>query len=218
MTPPIDRVRYYDGEYLRAFDFADEQTYHMEMRRRLNMALHLWGIVEGLDITKDTEAGITQYAIEPGMAIDPYGREILVFAPYVLDETVLTANQETEDGLIAFLKAQERTRLQKESVDAGQKAVKAIQDLWTGGLLTDYTRVAQLETTQVVLEDTLAQAEGEIALGLIQVYKALGGGWQLRCTGCPEPPITPQPRTHAPVEQIPVFPQEVKPGEASRGG
>jgi NodT family efflux transporter outer membrane factor (OMF) lipoprotein len=133
-------------------------------------------------------------------------------------QTVLTANQETEDGLIAFLKAQERTRLQKESVDAGQKAVKAIQDLWTGGLLTDYTRVAQLETTQVVLEDTLAQAEGEIALGLIQVYKALGGGWQLRCTGCPEPPITPQPRTHAPVEQIPVFPQEVKPGEASRGG
>jgi hypothetical protein len=30
----------------------------------------------------------------------------------------------------------------------------------------------------------LAQAQGEIALGLIQVYRALGGGWQLRCTGC----------------------------------
>jgi NodT family efflux transporter outer membrane factor (OMF) lipoprotein len=108
-------------------------------------------------------------------------------------QAVLVANQETEDGLVAFLKAQERTRLQKESVDAGDRAVKAIQDLWEGGLLTDYTRVAQLETTQVVLEDVLAQAEGEIALGLIQVYKALGGGWQIRFTNCGEPPIVPQP-------------------------
>ena len=102
-------------------------------------------------------------------------------------QTVLTANQETEDGLVAFLKAQERMRLQKEGVDAGDRAVKAIQDLWEGGLLTDYTRVAQLEMTQVVLEDTLAQAEGEIALGLIQVYRALGGGWQIRLTDCAEP-------------------------------
>ena len=100
MTPPIDRVRYYDGEYLRAFDFADEQAYHMEMRRRLNMALHLSGIVEGLDISQDTQAGITQYSIEPGMAIDPYGREILVFAPYVLDESVLAANRITASGII----------------------------------------------------------------------------------------------------------------------
>ncbi|OAI49018.1 hypothetical protein AYO44_01035 [Planctomycetaceae bacterium SCGC AG-212-F19] len=107
-------------------------------------------------------------------------------------QTVLNANQETENGLATFLKAQERTRLQKEGADAGEAAVKAIQDLWKGGLLTDYTRVAQLELNQVVLEDTLAQAEGEIALGLIQVYKALGGGWQIRCTGCAETPMMPQ--------------------------
>jgi NodT family efflux transporter outer membrane factor (OMF) lipoprotein len=107
-------------------------------------------------------------------------------------QTVLNASQETENGLVSFLKAQERTRLQKESADAGAASVKAVQDLWKGGLLTDYTRVAQLELNQVVLEDTLAQAEGEIALGLIQVYKGLGGGWQIRNTGCPEPALTPQ--------------------------
>ena len=78
----------------------------------------------------------------------------------IYQQTVLTANQETEDGLVSFLKAQERTRLQREGAEAGDRAVKAIQDLWQGGLLTDYTRVAQLEMTQVVLEDTLAQAEG----------------------------------------------------------
>jgi hypothetical protein len=44
--------------------------------------------------------------------------------------------------------------------------------------------VTQLETTLVQLQDTLALAQGEIGLGLIQVYRALGGGWQIRLTGC----------------------------------
>ena len=33
------------------------------------------------------------------------------------------------------------------------------------------------------LEDTLAQAQGEIGTGLIQVYRALGGGWEIRLSG-----------------------------------
>ncbi len=107
-------------------------------------------------------------------------------------QTVLNAHLETENGLVSFLKAQEQTRVQKESADAGAAAVKAIQDLWKNGLLTEYTRVAQLELNQVVLEDTLAQDEGQIALGLIQVYLGLGGGWQIRLTGCPETAVTPQ--------------------------
>jgi NodT family efflux transporter outer membrane factor (OMF) lipoprotein len=101
-------------------------------------------------------------------------------------QQVLTAHQEVENGLVTFLKAQERARFQKEAADAGAAAVKAIKTLWEGGLLNDYTRVAQLEQNLVSLQDTLAQAQGEIALGLIQVYTALGGGWQIRYTGCEE--------------------------------
>jgi outer membrane protein TolC len=125
-------------------------------------------------------------------------------------QSVLTAQQEVENGLVTFLKAQERTRLQKEGADAGEAAVKAIQDLWTGGLLTDYTRVAQLELNLVVLQDTLAQAQGEIALGLIQVYRALGGGWELRLTGCTDPALTPMAAPPA-YEEIAVQPTEVVP-------
>jgi NodT family efflux transporter outer membrane factor (OMF) lipoprotein len=130
-------------------------------------------------------------------------------------QSVLVANQETEDGLISFLKSQEQVRLQREGAEAGAAAVKAIHDLWKDGLLSDYTRVAQLESTQVVLDDTLAQAEGNIALGLIQVYKALGGGWQIRCAGCAEPPITPQspppPHAEIPALQSPAPPAEKLP-------
>jgi NodT family efflux transporter outer membrane factor (OMF) lipoprotein len=124
-------------------------------------------------------------------------------------QSVLLANQEVEDGLATFLKAQERTQLQKEAADAGNSAVKAIHDLWQGGLLTDYTRVAQLEQNQVSLDDTLAQAQGEIALGLIQVFKALGGGWQIRYTGCDEPDLLPAwatPSASMPVDKAELLP------------
>ena len=38
-----------------------------------------------------------------------------------------------------------------------------------------------LETTQVQQQDQLASAAGNIALNLVNVYRALGGGWEIRC-------------------------------------
>ena len=100
MNPPIERIRYYDGEYLRAFDFTAEQGYHVDMRRRLNMALHLYGIVEGLQLSSPSNAAISQVSISPGMAIDAYGREIFLLAPYTFDDVAdVQANQITRPGI-----------------------------------------------------------------------------------------------------------------------
>jgi hypothetical protein len=43
-----------------------------------------------------------------------------------------------------------------------------------------FNTVFNLATTQVQQQDTLAVAQGNIALNLISVYRALGGGWELR--------------------------------------
>jgi NodT family efflux transporter outer membrane factor (OMF) lipoprotein len=98
-------------------------------------------------------------------------------------QSALTAAQEVENGIVTFLKAQERYQFQKKSVDAGNAALETVRAQWAAGTV-DFTRVAQLLQTQVILDDTLAQAQGEIATGLIQVYRGLGGGWQIRLTGC----------------------------------
>ena len=96
----IDRLLYYDGEFLRAFDFSDEQTYHLEMRRRLNRYLHLYGIVRGLQLNEDIQAGIHNVSILPGLAIDAFGREIYVFVPYTLgDQDVQNARIPAGGGL-----------------------------------------------------------------------------------------------------------------------
>jgi len=97
--------------------------------------------------------------------------------------TVLNAAQDVENGLVTFLQAQQRTRYQAASVKDAQEAVDIALAQYKAGTV-DFTRVTQLETTLVTQQDTLAQAQGEIVTGLIQVYKALGGGWQIRETGC----------------------------------
>lgn len=70
----ITRVRYFDGQYLRPQDFTDEQSYHVAMRRRHNLAGHSWGIMSGLTVTSDGGPP----TVEPGQAVDGYGREIAV--------------------------------------------------------------------------------------------------------------------------------------------
>ncbi len=96
--------------------------------------------------------------------------------------TVLQANSEVEDGLAEFLESQLQAKAMQRSVDAADKAVKLSIVQYRGGLV-DFNRVALLQQNLVQQQDLLAQAQGDIALGLIRTYRALGGGWQVRCTG-----------------------------------
>jgi NodT family efflux transporter outer membrane factor (OMF) lipoprotein len=98
-------------------------------------------------------------------------------------QTVLNADQEVENGLVTFLRAQQRTNSQAASVADTEKAVEIVLAQYKAGT-TDFTRVTQIEQTLVQEQDVLAQARGEIATGLVQVYEALGGGWQIRLNGC----------------------------------
>src|SRR5215470_5683570 len=100
MNDQIERVLYYEREYLRSFDFIAEQNYHLEMRRRLNLALHLWGIVDGLEIKKGpvVQGAPDQFYITAGMAIDAYGREIVLFNPFLLDDDALLDNRISQSG------------------------------------------------------------------------------------------------------------------------
>ncbi len=75
----------------------------------------------------------------------------------------------------------------------------------------DFNRVFNLETTQVQQQDQLAIAAGNIALNLINVYRALGGGWELRlheAHGHPTPPPA-EPSLPAPLVREPTGPWAV---------
>ncbi len=99
--------------------------------------------------------------------------------------TVLKASEEVENGLVAFLRAQKKAYHFNEAVTAEAEAFKEAMSQYTNGLV-DFNRVVLIQERLVERQQSLAESQGEIARGLITVYRALGGGWQLRCEA-PEP-------------------------------
>ncbi len=105
--------------------------------------------------------------------------------------TVLNASREVENGLVTFLRSQQRADSLAASVTAAQRAVDISLAQYRGGIV-DFNRVALLEQNLVQQQDLQAQAQGAIALGLIDVYRALGGGWQIRLAELSTLPQMPQ--------------------------
>ncbi len=93
--------------------------------------------------------------------------------------TVLKAQQEVEDALIAFLKAQERAKFLAESTAAAQRSVELAVLQYREGI-TDFTTVLTAEQALLAQQDNLAVTLGDISRNLVGVYRALGGGWQIR--------------------------------------
>jgi hypothetical protein len=82
------RVHYFDKQFLRVNEFTDEQLYQLAARRRHNVTEHAWGIVSGLDLAQESDGGLV---VRPGVAIDGYGREVLLtdkksLAPQTFDD------------------------------------------------------------------------------------------------------------------------------------
>ena len=106
----------------------------------------------------------------------------------VYQNTVLAAQQEVENGIATFTQSREQAKFLRDSVDAAQRALEIAMLQYTEGT-ADFTTVLTAEQNLLVAQDNLATATGTIALGLIQTYRALGGGWQIRQGGdfVPEP-------------------------------
>lgn len=101
-------------------------------------------------------------------------------------QTVLTAGREVEDALVGFLQAQEQSAHLEDSVLEAERSVELVHMQFQGGV-TDFNRVYNTQTLLVNQQDQLATVRGNIALNLIQVYRALGGGWSAFLDGCGMP-------------------------------
>jgi hypothetical protein len=79
------RNRYFTGRYLTARDFSLEQGYFLSRHRLHNRLLHGWGIVCGLEVGPHEHPNCTNHVVvQPGIAIDCCGREIVLEQPQVV--------------------------------------------------------------------------------------------------------------------------------------
>jgi NodT family efflux transporter outer membrane factor (OMF) lipoprotein len=92
------------------------------------------------------------------------------------EQTVLLALEEVEDAFVAYVQENERRDTLQRSVAAADAAVKLVNTLYRTGL-TDFQNVLDTERSLFQQQDQLAQSEGQVTQNLIQIYRALGGGW-----------------------------------------
>jgi len=104
-----------------------------------------------------------------------------VFEQAVLNyqNTVLTAQQEVEDGLSAFGTSRAALAELETAAEAAARSTKLSILQYKAGEV-DYTTVVTSEQSQLSIEDSVASTRGNVALGLIAIYRALGGGWEIR--------------------------------------
>jgi NodT family efflux transporter outer membrane factor (OMF) lipoprotein len=92
---------------------------------------------------------------------------------------VLKAQQEVEDALIAFLRAQERAEFLGQSTAAAKRSLDLAVLQYREGT-KDFTTVLIAQQALLNEQDNLASTLGNISSSLVGVYRALGGGWEIR--------------------------------------
>ncbi len=84
-----ERIHYFYGLLLDADRLQEEQNYFNGKRWLMNRLGFGWGVLRGLGIASDPST-ISTLVIDPGVAIDAWGREIVVPTTVQVDATQLT--------------------------------------------------------------------------------------------------------------------------------
>jgi len=124
-------------------------------------------------------AGITQTIFDAGRRSSQVrsaraGAD-LAFASY--RQTVLSGLEDVENAIQALEAAKARQAELEVALDASNNAAIYARSQYRSGLI-DFLTVLQSEQALLSARDQLASARADQTLALVQLYLALGGGWQ----------------------------------------
>lgn len=93
-------------------------------------------------------------------------------------KTVLTAQAEVDTAIVTYLRSHTQARYLAESARAAERSVELSLVQYREGS-TDFDQVLTTLTQQAEEQDALTETNGTVAINLVSMYKALGGGWQV---------------------------------------
>ena len=106
------------------------------------------------------------------------GAEADQYAAYAkFDGVVLNALRETESALEIYARDLERLALLKNAQTKAEKSAKDSETLFKYGRQS-YFPVLDANRTLISTEQAVAQAEGKISADQVNIFLALGGGWE----------------------------------------
>lgn len=92
------------------------------------------------------------------------------------EQTVLVAFREVEDALAAVRTADDQQKAQREQVEALRSALSIAELRYKGGI-TSYVDVLLAKRNLFAADNALAATRRLHLVSVVQLYKALGGGW-----------------------------------------
>jgi len=92
-------------------------------------------------------------------------------------QTIQQAFRQVSDALISYSKLREFRERQQALTAAAESAAELSQIRYKGGAAS-YLEVLTSETNHFAAQLNLARAELNERLSLVQLYAALGGGWE----------------------------------------
>jgi len=98
-------------------------------------------------------------------------------AALVYQRTVQQAFREVSDALVGYRRNQEFRAQQEQLTRSAEDATRLSNMRYKGGV-TSYLEVLDSDTRYFAAQLTLAQAQLNELQSLVQIYRALGGGWQ----------------------------------------
>lgn len=130
-------------------------------------------------VTGSLFAGLTQTLFDAGrlrsQVRSARAGADLAFAAY--KKTVLSGLEDVENAIQALNSAKARQVSLAQAADASTNAAVLARSQYRVGL-TDFLTLLQSEQALLSARDSLASAQGDQALALVQLYLALGGGWR----------------------------------------
>jgi NodT family efflux transporter outer membrane factor (OMF) lipoprotein len=92
------------------------------------------------------------------------------------DSTLLSAVKDVENSLLAFGKDQIRRNSLASAAQSAEQTAEMSHELYASGL-KDFLTVLDSERTVLTVQNNLVQSGATVDTDLVQLYKALGGGW-----------------------------------------
>jgi NodT family efflux transporter outer membrane factor (OMF) lipoprotein len=145
--------------------------------------------VESLHLSNLFSPASTAFAVGPSISIPIFEggqlRSVLTLresqqreAAVLFQKIVLRAWKEVDDALTAYREAQRRRADIARSVTENQAALQAARQRYSEGAI-DFLNVISTQAQLLQSENDLADSETQIATDLVNLYRALGGGWEV---------------------------------------
>jgi outer membrane protein, multidrug efflux system len=142
-------------------------------------ALAVGDLTDGNSATRSLMAGIAAPLFDGGALAQQVeirdAQQQQALASY--ESAVLVALEDVENALVNFANIERRQTALSNAAAAARNATELARVQYESGII-DFSKLLDSQRTQLAIETSLTIATADRAVALIQLYKALGGGWR----------------------------------------